>query len=181
LSPALFTEGARTLKISMIGDTRDTESFGMGLIIGVALITGAGLGTALSLKRRVARTRYRNVALGDIEYLFPRNAQERRWAVLISVNAGFSEEMFFRLLLPLLLYRVSGNVVAALGIPIIVFGCAHFYQGWKGVAATTVVGALFTAVVLGSGRIWYAMALHALMDLNALLLMPTFSGAWKKR
>jgi len=171
LLPHSFSEPAQMLR-ALVADQGESDARTIGFIIGVGVVTGAALGAVIALKRSRGNAVSRTNALGDIEALLPRNCRERWWAALISINAGFSEELFFRVLLPLLLYRVFGNVFAALGISILVFGCVHVYQGWKGVVATTVVGALFTAVYLGSGQIGFSMLLHAVMDLNALLLMP---------
>jgi membrane protease YdiL (CAAX protease family) len=170
--PRVFIEYAQALKILASDGQEKSEPSSIGLIFGVAVLLGAGLGTVFALIWKRRRAVSQATALGDIEALLPRNSEERMWAFLISVNAGFSEELFFRLLLPLLLYRAFGNVLAAFVISILVFGCAHFYQGWKGVLATTAVGALFTAVYLGSGQIVYSMVLHAAMDINALIVMP---------
>ncbi len=61
-------------------------------------LTGILIGVLLAKKVKASHT-----VLGDIEPLMPRNAAETGWAALLSLNAGLSEECFFRLLLPLLL------------------------------------------------------------------------------
>lgn len=98
----------------------------------------------------------------------------------MSINAGLSEELFFRLALPLLLVLVIGNVWVAFGLAAIVFGLAHLYQGLVGVVATTAVGVLLTAFYLALGSIWIAVLVHAAIDLVGLVLRPLLDGTVKR-
>ncbi|HEY0105750.1 MAG TPA: CPBP family intramembrane glutamic endopeptidase [Rhizomicrobium sp.] len=150
-------------------DRRDLGSLFEGFLIAlpVALLTAW-----LILRRRAKSGAGGPIALGDIQPLLPRNGAERLCAVFLALNAGLSEELFFRLALPLLLALVFGNAVAAFAVAAVVFGIVHLYQGWIGVLATTVLGAVFTMVYLGTGSIWLAAALHALIDINGLIVMP---------
>jgi membrane protease YdiL (CAAX protease family) len=132
----------------------------------------AALAVGWFIIRRRPKSSTGPVVVGDIEPLLPRNAAERWWAALLALNAGLSEELFFRLAVPLLLVLVTGNSPLAFGIAAVVFGLVHLYQGWTGVLATTVLGLALSAAYLISGSIWVAVVLHALIDLNGLLLMP---------
>ena len=109
---------------------------------------------------------------GDVLPLLPRNREEKSWAAAISANAGLGEELFFRLLLPLLFTYVFGNVLLAFVAAAIVFGVIHSYQGWVGVLATTVLGALLMLIYLGTENLWVVIAVHAAIDLNGLILQP---------
>ena len=117
--------------------------------------------------------------IGNVGSLLPRNRPELAHAAVMAIAAGISEELAFRLFLPLLLVLVTGNAVVAFGIAIALFGAMHRYQGWAGVIATTIVGALMAAVYLMTGSLWLAMLLHALIDLNSLVLRPALGGAWR--
>jgi membrane protease YdiL (CAAX protease family) len=83
-----------------------------------------------------------------------------------------SEELFFRLALPLLLVVLTGNAALAFVIATATFGLMHLYQGWAGVIATTLVGAVMSAIYLATGSIWIVIILHAAIDLNGLIVMP---------
>lgn len=120
----------------------------------------------------IGRRKAKQVVLGDVQPLLPRNAAERSWTALLSVNAGLSEELFFRLLLPLLLATVTGDALVAFTLSAVIFGLIHLYQGWSGVLATIVVGLVLTAVYLASGDLWKAILVHALIDLRGLFLTP---------
>ena len=139
----------------------------IGAVIG-GVVAGAVLGSLLGRRGKKAKPR----VLGDIEPLFPRNRQERWWTALLGVNAGVGEELFFRLMLPLLIALVSGSIVFAFVAAGLIFGLVHFYQGWVGILATTIVGSVFAALYLATGSIWIAILLHALMNLNSLWLRP---------
>jgi len=116
------------------------------------------------------------IAAGDIQALLPRNGAERFWGVLIALNAGWCEELFFRVLLPLLLTLATGNAIAAFAIAVVIFGAVHLYQGWVGILATMVLGALFVAIYLATGNIWIAAGGHAFVDLNGLIVQPLLRG-----
>lgn len=144
------------------------------LATGAAIGTVLGLGLALLIRRRLRRApvpapgSYRD----RIRPLIPRTAAERVWAALISINAGISEELFFRLALPLLFLTVTGNVWWAFGAALATFSLVHIYQGVLGLLVTFALGLALALVYLGTGQLWIAMALHALIDLRVLVLGP---------
>lgn len=145
------------------------EPAGLGLI-GLGLLIGGGIGALVS------RWRGRVFAFGDIRAVLPRDRAELGWAALLAADAGVSEELFFRLLLPLLIAQVTGSAWAGFAGATALFGFAHRYQGWAGVVATTCVGVMMTAVYLASGRLWMAMALHIAINVNGLVLRPLATG-----
>jgi membrane protease YdiL (CAAX protease family) len=118
--------------------------------------------------------------MGDVEPLLPRNGRERLIAIPLSLNAGFSEELFFRLALPLLIAHVTGSAVAALAIATVAFGLVHAYQGWKGVAGTALIGGVLMIQYLVHGSLLRVMVIHAAIDLVALLVRPAL-GEWLAR
>ena len=136
---------------------------------------GGGLGAVLATRGnwRILKT------IGNVGSLFPRNRPEIVHAAAMSIAAGVSEELAFRLFLPLLVALVSGSAFVAFGVAVAAFGAMHLYQGRAGVIATTLVGALMAAVYLMTGELWLAMVLHALIDLNSLVLRPMLTGAWR--
>jgi hypothetical protein len=147
----------------------------VGAAIGGALVGGV---VAARLQRR-GKTPQPKI-LGDVEPLFPRNRQERRWTALLGADAGLGEELFFRLMLPLLIASVTGSAILAFIAAGIIFGLVHFYQGWLGILVTTVGGFFFAALYLASGLIWLPILLHALMNLNSLWLRPLLAERSKR-
>jgi membrane protease YdiL (CAAX protease family) len=144
-----------------------------GLLIGfcIALLAGGILGGLLAAFRRKGEPGVQ-LKVGDIEPLLPRNRDERRWTALLAANAGPSEELFFRLMLPLLATLATGEAVLAFAASALIFGAVHYYQGWAGIVGTTLGGALFTGLYLATGSIWAPVVLHSLMNLNTLWLRP---------
>lgn len=141
------------------------------ILIG-AVIGGAILGAVVAaLRQRRGKTAQPKI-LGDIEPMLPRSRDERRWTALLGAQAGLGEELFFRLMLPLLIVLVTGNAWLAFAAAGLIFGLVHFYQGWVGILATTVAGFGFAALYLASGAIWLAILLHAVVNLNSLWLRP---------
>lgn len=138
-----------------------------------ALAGGVAAGIALSL---LLEWRGRRVALGDIGALAPTSRAELGWGVVVAIEAAVTEELFFRLLLPLLVARSVRSAAIGFVAAAVLFGYAHRYQGRAGIAATTVAGVLLTLIYLLSGQLWVAIAVHAALDLNGLVLRPLVSG-----
>ncbi len=164
-------DALRTLLPSFEGDSR-VELLGM---IGGSALGGLIIGAVLAIRGnwRILKT------IGNVGSLLPRNRPEIAHAAAMSIAAGISEELAFRLLLPLLVALVSGSAFVAFGVAVAAFGAMHLYQGRAGVIATTLVGALMAAIYLMTGELWLAMLLHALIDLNSLVLRPMLTGAWR--
>jgi membrane protease YdiL (CAAX protease family) len=140
----------------------------------LGFVIGAGFGVVVFVALQVLRfRRTRAVLLGDVEPLIPRDALEQLASLPLCLNAGFSEELFFRLALPLLVTTVTGSAAAGLVVGCVTFGLAHLYQGYKGVLGTTAMGAMFTWLYLDSGSLLLPMIIHAAIDVIALVVRPT--------
>jgi len=155
--------------------TSDQVSFILGICISAlcsAFVFGA-------IARR--RNHDKPIVIGDITAMLPRNNSERLWGLLLALNAGFSEELFFRLTLPILFYIVFSNPQIAILCSAAVFGLVHYYQGKVGVFFTFLMGIGFTYIYLLTGLIWVPMILHALVDMNGLLLQPALQSSVRKK
>jgi membrane protease YdiL (CAAX protease family) len=144
---------------------------GSAAALATGLLGGAAVGGLIA--GILAATRSKRSLLppfGNVGTLMPRNRPERAYATAVSVFAGITEELAFRLYLPLLITLVTGSAILAFALAALLFGTMHRYQGWGGVTATTLVGLVMTAVYLVTGALWLAMLLHALVDLNGLVL-----------
>lgn len=140
----------------------------LGMLIGMAVsLTIGGF-----LQYRRIRSLFNSVP-SEVEPLIPRNGREMLATVPLSLNAGFSEELFFRCALPLLLLHVTGSLAFSLAVSVVAFGLIHAYQGWKGIALTMLMGAVLMMLYLSSGSLLRVMTVHALVDLVALIVRPT--------
>jgi membrane protease YdiL (CAAX protease family) len=147
----------------------------------VGFIIGATLGVAVLVAVQLLQLRRtKAVIVGDVEPLIPRNRAEMLAVLPLCLNAGFSEELFFRLALPLLVTTVTGSAIAGLVSAGVAFGLVHAYQGYKGVLATTALGALLTWMYLSSGSLLRPMLLHAAIDVVALIVRPSLAR-WLSR
>lgn len=119
-------------------------------------------------------------AVGDIRALLPRERGELKFGAGLAVTAGIVEELLFRLALPAVLFGVLGSGILAFVLACVLFGLLHIYQGPAGMVFAFVLGLVFTALYLLSGTILVPIAVHALIDLRSLVLIPiALGGAWQ--
>jgi membrane protease YdiL (CAAX protease family) len=133
----------------------------------VGFILTSAIIFAQPIVRMARSTRRKRIKVANprVEQLSPRTRSELRWWIALSLSAGFCEEFIFRGYLIWAFQLLFGSWGAA-AFSVVVFAMAHAYQGAKGILAVGVVGALFTLVVLMSGSLWPAIALHALVDIS---------------
>jgi membrane protease YdiL (CAAX protease family) len=153
-----------------------------GFAVGVVLVMVVPI---LLLRRQVDEV----PAIGDIRALLPRNRGELPYGATLGLTAGIVEELLFRLALPALLFGVLKGFpgvgipdagALSFGIAALLFGALHLYQGPLGVLFAFILGLLFTLLYLVTGSILAPIALHVLIDLRSLVLIPiALGGAWK--
>ncbi len=151
-----------------------------GFLIGLAVATVLAMVVPILLLRR----RLDEVpAIGDIRAILPRNRGELPYGAVLGLTAGIVEELLFRLALPALLFGILDGVPGAgplaFVLAALLFGALHLYQGPLGILFAFILGLLFTALYLVTGSILAPIALHALVDLRSLVLIPiAIGGAW---
>jgi membrane protease YdiL (CAAX protease family) len=161
-------------------DAPPIQQMSLAMLGGFATGAAVSLGIMVLVWRRRLRS-MRMPVVGDIEALLPRDGRETLIAIPLSINAGISEELFFRLALPLLIVAVTGSALIGLGAAAVVFGLMHWYQGWRGVLVTGLVGAFFGWVYVASGSLIRPVVLHILVDLMALVVRPSVSRLLARR
>jgi uncharacterized protein len=109
-------------------------------------------------------------------HLLPRSSLERNTFVGVALTAGICEEILYRGFGLAFLHWAIPTASLAVDVVVIslAFGAAHAYQGRSGVAATTIVGALFGLIMATTGTLFVAIVIHALVDLRILALPPDF-------
>lgn len=170
VSPVVNPLLQATQAVTPIGWLREALGGGLGAGLMIGGLLAVGILTIVGA--RSARREGGVIMLGNIAALLPRNRPELGWGAALSVNAGVVEEALFRLALPALLVIVTGEPLSAFALAALIFGALHAYQGWVGIAATTVVGLLMTLLYVVSGSIVLAMLVHALFDLRTLVVIP---------
>lgn len=153
----------------------------MGATVLVAAATVAVAACAVVVVAVACRERGRLLpaVFGDVEALLPRDGAEGAWAAVLSLNAGLTEEATFRLLLPLLITLAVGDAPLGMAASALVFGLAHLYLGWRGVAATMMAGVFLSLVYLAAGNLLVPVAVHVATDWVGLLALPRLVG-WRR-
>jgi len=143
------------------------------LTAGLAGVLAGALVVAAVLLRQRSHALRDPAALAEIrdrmrplERMLPHGRGEWTPFVRLSLTAGVCEELLYRGFLTWYFSHVLGWWAAA-GVAAVAFGLAHAYQGVRGVALTTLVGAFLAAIYAVSGSIYLGMLLHALMDLHS--------------
>jgi CAAX protease family protein len=98
-------------------------------------------------------------------FLHPRGAVESILWVMMSLTAGFCEELVFRGYLQRQFLSLRGSTALALLAQGVVFGAAHAYQGIKNVIVITVLGVLFGLLAHWRKSLRPGMMSHAWMDI----------------
>lgn len=88
------------------------------------------------------------------------NATERAWWLFVSVLAGVGEEITWRGVQTALLVPLTGRYWIAAALSAASFGVAHALQGWRAAAIIVCFGLGFQAIVVTSGSLYIAMAVH---------------------
>jgi CAAX protease family protein len=109
-----------------------------------------------------------------LAFLLPSSTRERHWWWLVCITAGICEEVVYRGFLlhyfhtaPFHLSLVWAMVVAS-----VIFGIGHLYQGVAGGVQTAVFGFVIAAVFVMTGSLLVPIAVHAVMDLRVLAMLP---------
>lgn len=145
---------------------RHTYWYLVGLAILVTLVA-----VMIPRWRKAVEKRERRV------YLFmARDKGERSLWVVISLLAGVGEELTYRGVMFVLLWRMTGSPVMAALVAAVVFGFSHYLQGWKNVVLIAGFALLFHALYFFSGSLLIPMLVHFLYDVTAGLMYGYFGN-----
>ncbi len=169
---ALWVLGAT----SWLVGTRDGGIGAIGLVP-LRLVELVGWGVGLAVAGIVLMLVFQQIGLWlDIPetpvlaQLLPRTRREKRVFGLLSVAAGFGEEVAYRgYAIPIL--AISVGVPWSVAITSTVFGVLHAYQGMLGVVRTALMGAILAWGFVASGSLLPVILAHALIDLLAGLVI----------
>lgn len=169
--PAEFAPA--TVDMPEVGDM--SASF-LGALVGAVLAGGLLGGVLASRKRKPARPK----AI-DIDAMIPRNRAEALRVALLGANAALTEEICFRLYVPLLFVLLGTGPWIGFGAAVLLFGAMHRYQGWLGVVLTSLLGMMFAFAYLASGGLALPILLHLLLNWNGLILRPAIKALAARR
>jgi membrane protease YdiL (CAAX protease family) len=145
----------------------------VGLLTWVLMCSVAVLAATTVLWRRRVRSGRSVPGLRTVRALTPRTREERRWAEMWFVSAALSEELMMRGLLLAAGLSFGLPPLTVVFVTSAMFGLIHLYQGWRGVAGTALLGAMLSISVLLTGSLLFAVILHLLMAVRAILVFAT--------
>ncbi len=139
------------------------------------LVTAAILASLIAVMiprwRKAVEKRERRV------YLFmARDKRERGVWLLISLLAGIGEEITYRGVMFILLWRITGSGIAAALIAAVIFGVSHYIQGWTSVLLIAGFGLIFQWLYYISGSLLAPILLHFLYDVVAGFMYGHFAN-----
>lgn len=109
-----------------------------------------------------------------LAFILPSTPDERQWWWLVCITAGICEEVVYRGFLLHYFHNVPFHLsfTWALVASSLVFGIAHLYQGIAGSLQTILIGFVLGAMFLASGNLLLPIAVHAILDLRVLAMLP---------
>ncbi len=147
------------------------RAFLIGLL--VAMLVGQLIPIVVMRSNEKLQARVRQ-ALSALYFILPVTRKERWWWVAVSLTAGVCEEILYRGFL--IRYFQAAPAYASLTFAIvgsiIAFGIGHSYQGFRGVVATSILGAVFAVIFVMTGSLLVPVLLHAFVDVRILLMVP---------
>lgn len=158
-----------------LGLAAPAERVALGAGLGLLAVAAHALDSwwKLSSPERLAETRAR--WRRDSPFL-PATAREVRHTGILLLGASVGEEVVYRgFLIGYLLALLGtspGATAAAVGLPALVFGLVHLWQGAAAVAKIVVFAAWMGAILLLTGSLWIPIAVHFVVDLVGMLLSP---------
>jgi len=108
-------------------------------------------------------------------YLLPRNSKQRFIAVLLGVNAGIFEELFFRGGVFVFLLFLTNSAVFSILVTSALFALLHTsIQGWYSTLWIFLVGITLNVLLIVTGSFYASMFCHITINLGNLLVIPSF-------
>ncbi len=161
---------------SVLGLQGPNDSLLAKLCVGFAVLLVLTFYVQVFYIRRLSRTsegmaHLRQSMSGPL-HLLPRSQKERAVWVLLSLTAGFCEELLYRGFMPAYLDHIFPGMQLWLAIVIaaVLFGIGHLYQKLSGVLGTGLMGLVFGLLYLFTGSLILPMIVHALFDLRLLFI-----------
>lgn len=138
---------------------------------GSAIVAAFLIWSGLALRRRADEIRDKMRGRAGA-LLLPETNDEARWFAAVCVCGGVAEELGYRgfLFFYALWWLPSFTPLELVLATSICFGIAHAYQGWRGVAATTIAGVLMGALYVATGNLLLPAVAHILGNMRAVLI-----------
>lgn len=136
-----------------------------------ALIAVLSMGE-LSWRRRSVADRERLW----VRRILPRNAAERRAWILVSAGAAVAEEVAYRGVFVAIAASATGSIAVAIVASAVSFAIVHAPQGVSGVGYVFIIALIHQALVIATGSLLPAIAVHFAYDVLAGLWLARRHG-----
>lgn len=93
-------------------------------------------------------------------------------AAATALAAGITEELAFRLFIPLTATIVSGSALFGFALATAAFVALHRYQSWPGLIGVALSAVALIVLYLSTGALWLVIAAHVAIDVMALVVRP---------
>jgi len=136
--------------------------------VAIALVVWA----AWSLGEAFVQSHLGKDSAADFGGLLPRAPLEIALWVVLSLTAGFCEEVVFRGYLQKQFSAFTGSAILGMVIQAVIFGVSHGYQGLRNMILITIYGAVFGALALWRKSLKPGIVLHAWTDVFSGIFGP---------
>jgi membrane protease YdiL (CAAX protease family) len=140
----------------------------------IVLSTLILLNQIFSLRRMVARPAEIKGILPQLALkVFPQDDLERLAFFALVATVAVCEEIIYRGFVQFIFESWSGGtVIVGITGSAAIFALAHLYQGRRGLASTSLIGLLFSAIRAWTGSLLAPLIAHFVADLAAGILAP---------
>jgi membrane protease YdiL (CAAX protease family) len=169
----LWRTGARGISLASLGFQIPNAAFvAFVSVLLAALVLGNQL---VSLHRIASGASDRQGILPELaRKVFPQDLGERLVFFAVVITVSLCEEIIYRGFAQYIFHNsLWGSVLAGIVGSAVLFSLAHAYQGKRGIAATFVVGMLFSAIRTWTGSLVPPILAHFVADLTAGMLAPS--------
>lgn len=111
---------------------------------------------------------------GEVGNLIPKGAFGKVVWIMVSITAGFCEEVAFRgyLMTRLRLIGKFNSWLIPVAVSALLFGAMHSYQGLSNVIIIAVLGLTFSILYIRSGSLWPGVIAHFLFNAIQGFIVP---------
>jgi membrane protease YdiL (CAAX protease family) len=100
-------------------------------------------------------------------WMVPQRTDDLWWWALLALTAGIVEEIVYRGVMFKLWLRILGSWWLAVAVCVLVFALVHYVQGRRAMALIALFAFVFHMIVLVTGDLYTAMAVHFIYDFLA--------------
>lgn len=180
---ALYAQAVFTHAVLLGGAVVAARAGGVALFPRVPTGAGELAAAALTLAAVVAlgelSWRSRSPAERErlwVRQILPRTGAERRAWVVVSAGAAIAEEVAYRGAFVAFAVAATGSLTLAIAGSAAAFAAVHAPQGLSGVGYVFVIAIMHHALVLFTGTLWLAIAVHFTYDVLAGLWLARRHG-----